>query len=39
MSLLLSVFDSLNELYEKLSRLKYVLTRKIIEHKLCQKGR
>ena len=31
MSLLLSVFDSLNNLCEKLSRLEYVLTRRNIE--------
>jgi hypothetical protein len=38
-SLLLSVFDSLNDLNEKLNRLSYVLQRKNIEQILYQKGR
>jgi len=39
MSLILSVFDSLNNLYEKLSRLNYVLERIIIKHNLYQKSK
>ena len=35
--LLLSVFDSLNNLYEKLSRLDYLIRRKNIEQILFQK--
>ena len=38
-SLLLSVFDSLNELYVMLSRLNYVMERKIIEHYLYKKDK
>ena len=38
-SLMLSVFDSLNELCEKLSRLEYLLKRKSIEQILYQKGK
>ena len=38
-SLVLSVFDSLNELCEKLSRLEYLLKRKSIEQILYQKGK
>ena len=38
-SLLLSIFDSLNELCEKLSKLEYVLTRKNIEKILYPKGK
>jgi len=34
MSLLLSVFDSLNKLHEKLNRLDYVIQRKKIEQKI-----
>jgi len=33
-SLLLSIFDNLYELYEKLSRLSYLIERKIMEHNL-----
>jgi len=39
MSLLLSIFDSLNTLYETLSRLDYVLERKIVEQILYQKSK
>jgi hypothetical protein len=35
--LLLSLFDSMNNLYEKLSRLNYVLKRKLIEASVSQK--
>jgi hypothetical protein len=35
-SLLLSVFDSLSYLYEKLNRLNYVLTRELIEQSFDQ---
>jgi hypothetical protein len=35
--LLLSVFDSLNKLCEKLNRLNYIIQRKNIEQILCQK--
>jgi hypothetical protein len=38
MSLLLEVFDSLNDLYEKLNRLNYVIQRKNIEQILYQIG-
>jgi hypothetical protein len=37
-SLLLQVFDSLNNLYEKLNRLNYVIQRKNIEQILYQTG-
>jgi len=33
-ALLLSVFDSLNKLYERLNRLDYVLTKKLMEQEL-----
>jgi hypothetical protein len=36
MSLLLSVFDSLNNLYDKLTRLNYVIQRKNIEQRNCE---
>jgi len=36
-SLLLSIFDGLNTLYERLSRLEYVLERKNLEHILHRK--
>jgi len=36
---LLSICDSLNRLYEKLSRLDYVIKRKIMETNLTQKGK
>jgi len=35
---ILSVFDSLNKLYETLSRLDYAIKRKIIEKSLIEKG-
>jgi hypothetical protein len=38
-SLFLSVFDSLNDLCEKLNRLNYVLTRRNIEQGLYRKGK
>jgi len=38
-SLLLSVFDSLNELYEKLNRLNYVIKRKNIELSIYNKNK
>jgi hypothetical protein len=38
MSLLLSIFDSLNNLYEKLNRLNYVIQRKNMELNLYWKG-
>jgi len=38
-SLLLSVFDSLNKLYENLNRLNYIVQRKNIEQILYQKSR
>jgi len=34
--LLLSIFDSLNDLYEKLSRLDYLISRKSVEQILFQ---
>jgi site-specific recombinase len=39
LSLLLQIFDNLNDLYEKLDRLRYVIQRKKIEQILCQKGK
>jgi hypothetical protein len=39
MGLLISVFDSLNNLCEKLNRLNYVLQRKTMELDIYQKGR
>jgi len=36
-SLMLTICDNLNELYEKLSKLHYVMGRKIIEHTLHQR--
>jgi hypothetical protein len=39
MGLLLSVFDSLNTLCEKLSRLNYVIQRKNMEQILYRKGK
>jgi len=39
MRLLLLICDSLNELYEKLSRLNYVMERRIIERNLYHKGK
>jgi UTP:GlnB (protein PII) uridylyltransferase len=38
MRLLLHIFDSLNDLYERLNRLNYVLQRKNIEQILYHKG-
>jgi len=38
-NLILTVCDNLNELYEKLSKLNYVMGRKIIEYKLHQKNK
>jgi len=38
-SLILSVCDSLNNLYEKLSKLSYLMERKIMEKKLCNTGK
>jgi len=38
-SLLFTICDNLNELYEKLSRLNYVLGRKILKHNLCKKNK
>jgi len=38
-SLLLSVFDSLNDLSEKLNRLNYLLTRRNIERGLYRRGK
>jgi len=38
-SLLLLVFDSLNDLYEKLNRLNYMLQRRNIEHILYPKDK
>jgi len=38
-SLMLSVFDNLNDLREKLSRLEYLLKRKSIEQILYPKGK
>ena len=35
-NLMLTICDNLNELYEKLNRLNYVMGRKIIEHNLHQ---
>jgi hypothetical protein len=37
--LLLSLFDSLNNLYETLSRLHYAMERKIMERIECRKGK
>jgi len=37
-ALLLSVFDGLNNLYEKINRLDYILQRKNIEMGLCLNG-
>jgi hypothetical protein len=37
MSLLLSLFDSLNNLYEKINRLDYLIKRKNIEYMLYRK--
>jgi len=39
MGLLLSVCDSLNNLYEMLNRLNYAMERKIMEHNLYRKGK
>jgi len=39
MRLLLSVFEGLNHLNEKLSRLDYLIQRKSIEKIICQKGK
>jgi len=39
MSLLLSVFDSLNALYEKLNRLNYVIKRKNMELSIYNKNK
>jgi len=38
-SLLLAVFDSLNNLHEKLCRLNFVMERKLIEYNLYQKSK
>ena len=38
MSLLLTIYDNLNELHEMLSRLHYAVGRKIVEQNLYQKG-
>jgi len=35
--LMLAVCDNLNELYEKLNKLSYLMGRKIMEHNLSQK--
>ena len=37
-NLLFTVFKNLNELYEKLNRLSYVMGKKLIEQNLHQKG-
>jgi hypothetical protein len=37
--LLLALYDSLNGLYEKLSRLSYVMGKNIVEHNLSQKDK
>ena len=39
MALLLSVYDSLNKLYEKLNKLNFVIQRKKIEQNIPRKGR
>jgi len=36
--LLLTVYENLNELYEKLNRLTYVMGKKLVEQNLHQKG-
>jgi hypothetical protein len=37
--LLLSVFDELNKLYERINRLDYLIERKNINQILCPKGK
>jgi len=37
-NLMLMLCDSLNDLYEKLNRLSYVMEKKIIEHNLSQEN-
>ena len=37
--LLLTIYDNLNELYEKLNRLSYVMDRRIVENNLNREGK
>jgi hypothetical protein len=38
-NLLLSLFDSMNDLHEELSRLNYLIERKILEQNIYRKGK